>query len=148
MLRRSIFRVRFWSAIALAALYAVCVVSPSVALAFTNGYAPSHCLTGDHPRMSDARLRDDIRIHHGINALSDGAIDNQANNPVDDGGGKLKCHADACCGSLCFAAIIGDFARTLGQPVLAAALFEALDERLDGRKPKCIARPPKPFLSL
>jgi hypothetical protein len=75
-------------------------------------------------------------------------IGKHADNSKEGGDGKLKCHAGACCGLFCCAAITGDSGATVVQPVHASLLFGALDERLDGRGPTRIGRPPKSFLSL
>lgn len=135
-----ITRLRFRSAITLVVLYAVCAVLPSAVWAFPHGGTSSHCLTGDRHAVSDVR--------HGIHTPGDGAMDKRADNSMKRGDGKLNCHAGACCGVFCCAAITGDSGGTPVQPVHASLLFGALDERLDGREPKRIGRPPKPFLSL
>ncbi|MDQ6702739.1 MAG: hypothetical protein M3Z96_06365 [Pseudomonadota bacterium] len=140
MLNWLVTRVRFYGAITLVALYAVCAVLPSVAWSFPRGGTSSHCLTGERHGVSD--------VHHGIHTPGDGAIGKHTDNSMEGGDGKLKCHAGPCCGLFCCAAITGDSGATVVQPVHASLLFGALDERLDGHGPKCIGRPPKPFLSL
>ena len=139
MLSWLITRVRSYGAIILVALYALCVIMPPLASAFPSGSAPSHCPTDDHHGV----LRDGIAIH----TLGDGAIDKHADNSKEGGDGKLKCHASACCGLFCCAAITVDSGAII-QPVHASLLFATVDERLDGRGPKRIGRPPKSFLSL
>ncbi len=141
-------RWRFYGTTTLVALYAVCVVLPSVTLAFPTGGAPSRCLTDDHHRVANVRLQDGIHIHHSIHVHGDGAIGKHADNSMAPGNGKPKCHPGACCGLFCCAAITGDSGATVVQPVHAPLMFAALDERLDGHGPKRIGRPPKPFLSL
>ncbi len=137
-------RLRFYGAITMVALYAFCIVMPSVALAFPTGSAPSQCLTDDHHRIAN---QDGIRVHGRIHVQSSSAIGKHAGNSMEGGDGKLKCHGGACCGLFCCAAITGDSGATVVQPV-PASLFGALDVRLDGHGPKRIGRPPKPFLSL
>ena len=122
----------------------VCVVMPPIASVFPSGRAPSHCPTDDHHGMPEVRLQDGIHIL----TLGDNAIDKHADNSKEGGNGKLKCHAGACCGLFCCAAITGDSGATVVHPVHASLLFGALDERLDGCGPKRIGRPPKSFLSL
>jgi hypothetical protein len=133
-------RVRSYGAIALVALYAVCVIMLPLASAIPSRSASSHCPTDDHHGM----LRDGIHVH----TLGDGAIDKHADTPWNGGDGKLNCHAGACCGLFCCAAITGDSGAPAVQPVHASLLFGTLDERLDGRGPQRIGRPPKSFLSL
>jgi len=140
MLSWLITRVRSYGAIILVALYALCVIMPPVASAFPRGSAPSHCPMDDHHGV----LRDGIHIH----TPGDGAIDKHADTSVNGRDGKLNCHAGACCGLFCCAAITGDSGATVVQLVHASLLFGALDERLAGREPKRIGRPPKPFWSL
>jgi hypothetical protein len=143
MLSWLITRVRSYGAITLVALYAVCVIIPPVA---SGRDATSHC---PHRRgVSEARLQDGIPVHGSIHVDGDGAIDKHADNSLEGGDGKLKCHGCACCGLFCCAAITGDSGAPVVQPVHASLLFGALDERLDGRGPKRIGRPPKSFLSL
>jgi hypothetical protein len=141
-----ITRVRFYGAITLVALYAVCVVMPSVTLAFASRSAPSHC--PHHRGVSDARLQDGIHVDGRIHVPGDGATDKHADNSKEGSDGKLKCHAGACCGLFCCAAITGDSGATVVQPVHASLLYGAIDERLDGCGPERIGRPPKSFLSL
>jgi hypothetical protein len=144
MLRQLIPRLRSYGAITLIALYAVCVVIPSFALAFPSGGAPSHCLTDDHHGVLEAQ----VQVGTHIPTLGDNAIDKHADDSMKGGAGKLKCHAGACCGLFCCAAITGNSGATVVRPIHASLLFGALDERLDGRGPKRIGRPPKPSLSL
>jgi hypothetical protein len=145
MLSRLFPRMRFYGAITLVALYAVCVVMPSVALAFRSRSAPSHCLADNHHRIAN---QDGTHVHGSIHVHGIGAIGKHPGNSMEGGAGTLKCHAGACCGLFCCAAITGDSDATVVQPVHASLLSGALDEHLDGRGPKRIGRPPKPFLSL
>jgi hypothetical protein len=135
-------RLRSYGAITLVALYAVCVIMPPVA---SGRDAPSHCLTDHHRGVSEARLQDGIHVHGSIHV---GAIDNHADNSTKGGDGRLKCHAGACCGLFCCAAITVDSGATVVHPVHASLLFGALDERLDGCGPQRLGRPPKSFYSL
>lgn len=141
MLSWLITRLRCCSAVTLVVIYAVCVVLPSVALAFPSGHGPSHCLTRV---ITDARLQDSTDIH----TLGDSALHEHAGNSKEDGDGKLKCHVGACCGFSCFAAINSDSAATVVLPVHVSPLFQRVDESLDGCGSERISRPPKSFLSL
>jgi hypothetical protein len=141
MLSWLITRLRSYGAITLVALYTVCVIMPPV--------ASGHNAPTDHCRgVSEARLQGGIHVHGSIHVPGDGVIDKHADNSMEGGDGKLKCHARACCGLFCCAAITWDSGATVVQPGHASLLFGALDERLDGRGPKRIGRPPKSFLSL
>jgi hypothetical protein len=145
MLSWLITRLRSYGAITLVAPYAVCVIMSPVASAFPSGSAPSHCPIDHHRDVSEARLQDVIQVHGSIHVHGDGAMDKHADNSMEGGDGKVKCHAGACCGLFCCAAITWDSGATVVQPVRASLLFGALDERLDGRGPKRIGRPPKSF---
>jgi hypothetical protein len=116
---------------------------PSIALAFPRGSAPSHCLTDDHHGVPEAQ----VQVGTHIPTLGDNTIDKPADDSMKGGDGKLKCHAGACCGFSCFAAVTSDPAATMALPVEASPSFWALDESLDGLGPKRINRPPKSFLS-
>lgn len=134
-------RVRSCGAITLVALYAVCVVMPSVALAFPRGGAPSHCLSDDHHGAPETQ----VQAGTHISALDYNAIAKHAGNSTKGGGGKLKCHAGVCCGVSCFAAIASGANATMTQLVEASLAFGALDERPEGLGPERIGRPPKSF---
>ena len=148
MLSWVISRLRSCSVMILATLYAVCIIMPSAALAFPDASTSSHCLTGDRRGVTDVRFQDGIDIYGSIHTLGDRAIHEHPGNSKEDGDGKLKCHAGACCGLFCFAAVTSDSAATFVQPVHASPVFGTLNESLDGRGPKRIGRPPKSFLSL
>jgi hypothetical protein len=132
---------RSYGAIIFVALYTVCVVTPSNALAFPSGSAPSHCLSDDDHGLPKAQVQAGTHIP----ALGDNAITKHADNSMKGGGGKLKCHAGACCGVSCFAAIASDPAATIVPPEQASLSFGALDERPEGLGSKRIGRPPKSF---
>src|ERR1700730_2113916 len=140
MLSWLITKVRSYRAITVVALYALCVIMSPVASAFPSGSAPSHCLTDDHNGV--------LRAGTHIKRLAVGPINKHVDNSMKGGDGKLKCHAGVCCGLFCCAAITGDSGAAVVQPVHSSLLFGALDERLDGRGPKRIGRPPNPFWSL
>ncbi|MGI8569723.1 MAG: hypothetical protein ACR2KT_11945 [Methylocella sp.] len=148
MLSWIITRLHSCSAMILVVLYAICAVLPSVALAFPHGSTSSHCLTGDHRGVTNARFQDGIDTPGGIHTLGDSAIHEHTGNSKEGGDGKLKCHARACCGLFYFAAVTSDSAVTYVQPVHASLAFRVFDESLDGRAHKRIGRPPKSFLSL
>ncbi len=145
MLSWLVTRFRIHGTISLVALYTICVVMASAALALPSGSTPSHCLTDAYHRIANVRLIDGIHIHGSIQLHGDGAMDQRAGNSMKGGDGKPKCHTGACCG-LFLLRRYGDSA--LGRPVQTSLVFRALDESLDGRGPKRIGRPPKPFLSL
>jgi hypothetical protein len=130
------YRIR--AAIALALLYAFCVLAPSAALAFVDGPIAFHCLTeqhgfaGTHDHGGPPHVPADGTTHHH-----------------HDGGGTPK-HSDAdgkshpgnCCGLFCMTALAADAALTLASPVNFTFARPALDDHLTGRGPDRINRPP------
>jgi hypothetical protein len=143
-------RLRVRAAIALAALYAACVMAPPLALAFADGAAAAHCLTDDHHAATHRHSTPDAHQHGGVHRHADGAVHKHA----DDAGTSMNGGEDeptsttgSCCGLFCFAATTGDLPE-IGQPVHASSVLPALDEHLAGRGPERINRPPITLASL
>jgi hypothetical protein len=154
MLNRLTKRLRLRAAIALAVLYAVCAVMPSIALAFADSNVQLHCLTENGVHVS---LQENMHVHgsdhgdvhvHGDALASDSDAIPVNDGPVNDGDGKLKHRTNTCCGIFCFAAVISDSAVMMGQPVHASDILWVFDINLDGHWPSRISRPPITFLSL
>jgi hypothetical protein len=141
-------RCRFGAAIALATIYAVCVVAPSVALAFADGAVAAHCLPDDNHGLAPVHALGDGR---GIvHTHDDGTVHEHANQTASaqDGEGEQTKPVGSCCGLFCFAAVTSDLDVAIGQPVHMSCVLPVLDEHLDGRGPDRINRPPIPLLSL
>jgi hypothetical protein len=122
-------RLRF--ALALVAMYAVCVLAPSVAVAF-NG-AP--CLNETAGMMqlhthADAASHDHAAPHHH----EDGS-DHQKNSH--------KAGEGNCCGAMFFSAIAPSFELSLVPAVLNASIVAGIVESFDGLAPYKLIRPPK-----
>jgi hypothetical protein len=126
------------AAIAFAALYALCVLAPAVALAFVDGPTAVHCLTDQHGM---ARAHDHEGTVHGH-------ADGTAHRHHDGGGAHEhseadgKSHAGNCCGLFCLTALAGDAIAALSTPVRFTLTAPAPDDRLTGRGPDRINRPP------
>jgi hypothetical protein len=145
-------RLRIRTALALVALYAVCILAPHAAMAFSA--PPAHCLT-------DASLRAHV---HGANAPAhthaggaghhrDGhdhaapAHDAPAPHDHADAGAPHKHDGKShpstnCCGVFCLSAI-GCEPQAISAPApVVSVSTPALDEALVGRGPGRINRPP------
>ncbi len=126
-------RLRVRTAAIVAAVYALCVVAPPVALAFTDGAVAAHCLTGNHHAPAKAHVHADGSVHN-----HSGGDDTQ-----DKSGDKTaKGQAGSCCGLFCFAAMPADVGDVIAQPIPVAAPLPALQAGLSGRGPDRINRPP------
>jgi hypothetical protein len=141
-------RCRFRAAIALAAIYAVCVVAPPIALAFADSAVAAHCLTDDGRGLAHMHAQDDVRgvAHaHGDGTLhehTDGAV------PASHDESEQTKQAGSCCGLFCFLAVTHDFDPAVGERLHLSSVLPVLDKHLDGRGPDRINRPPIPLLSL
>jgi hypothetical protein len=140
-------RCRFRAAIACSAIYAICVVAPSMALAFADSAVAAHCLTEDSRSLAHMHAQGDAGgVAH---AHDDGTMHKHtadAAPALDDEGDQTK-QAGSCCGFFCFVAVTGDLEVAVGQP-LHVSVLPVLSDHLDGRGPNRINRPPIPFLSL
>jgi hypothetical protein len=139
------FRVR--AAIALAALYALCILAPSAAFALSSNPAMAHCLTEDHvaPAVHDHGGKPHVHEHGGATHVhADGTV----HQHHDDGatpkqpGGEGKTPVPSCCGLFSVVAIADEPGVVLGSSGHASRLVPALREALTGRGPDRINRPP------
>ena len=135
-------RLRLRGAMALAALYAVCAVAPTVAMAFAGGAAAAHCLTDDD-HHGVARVHEHEHIQGEVHAHGDGAAPAHADAaaPASDGD-RQQDPGGSCCGLFCFSAMTGDADAFVEGPVHASRVLPVLDASLDGRGPDRINRPP------
>jgi hypothetical protein len=134
------FRVK--AAVVLAALYALCILAPSAAFAFSNNPAVAHCLTEDHV---GAHVQASTHDHGGtVHVHGDGV----AHEHHDDGaappssGDDGKAAAAACCSLFSIVAIPDGLGLSLALYSPASVVVPALDEALSGRGPDRINRPP------
>jgi hypothetical protein len=149
MLSRLTKRVRVRVAVALAALYAACVLAPPVALAFVDGAVAAHCLTDDHHGVGHKHAAADTHQRGATHVHADGTVHTHAGDVTTEnsGGDESTSTTGACCGLFCFAAATG-VVPEIGQPVHASSVLPALDEHLAGCGPERINRPPITFASL
>lgn len=129
----------------LAALYAFCVLMPSVAVAVTR--LAAHCLTDDRAAHVHQRVAQSTTAH----AHADGAHSHTAKAaahdyadpgaPRDHATGDGKSGAN-CCGLFCVSAIAQKSPGFSATPVVSAETVSALADVLTGRGPDRLIRPP------
>jgi len=144
-------QVRWRAAIALAALYAFCVLLPTAALALTQ--AAAHCLTGSNgashvhrtvEKAPEPHSHANATQHdHGHDAASQahGKTNDEISNETGDNTGD-KSHGGNCCGLFCVSAIAHDNALSPAVVLAAAKDSPALADALVGHAPDRINRPP------
>jgi hypothetical protein len=152
------FRVK--AAIALAALYALCVLAPSAAFAFSNSPSIAHCLIEGHDAIAVHDHTTPAAHDHGTAAAHDHGgkmhvhADGTTHQHHDDGqvpkspSGGGKADVATCCGLFSVVAIAGEPDLILGSSGHASVLRPPLREALSGRGPERINRPPISLLSL
>lgn len=130
------FRIK--AAIAVALIYAVCILVPSAAFALAARDAAAHCLVEDHGFAAPA--------HHGVasHVHADGVTHHHpeggtSHKQTNETG---KGHPANCCGLFSVVAIFGEPGITLGTLTLTSVPFTVLRETLSGRGPDRINRPP------
>ena len=127
--------VRVKAAIVLAALYALCILAPAAAFAFSTNPHVAHCLTEGHVGIHDhggkVHVHADGSAHH---LDHDGA----APPPGDD----EKSRVASCCSLFSVVALPGEPGPSLGLYNPASIVLPALTDALSGRGPERINRPP------
>ena len=130
------FRIK--AAIALAVLYAICILAPSAAFAFSDNPDVAHCLTENHVAAA-------VHDHGGkVHVHADGTAHRHHDEgaPQKPSGDDGKGQAASCCGLFSVVAIAGEPGFALGLFSRAAAVLPVLCEALSGRGPERINRPP------
>jgi len=138
------FRVK--AAIALAALYALCILAPAAAFALSSSPAMAHCLTEDHVAPV---VHDHGKAHaHDPGGMTHQHADGSMHQHHDDGatqkhpGTDGKTPVPSCCGLFSVVAIADEPGVVLGSSGHASRLVPALRDALTGRGPDRINRPP------
>jgi len=139
-------RVRAAATLALA--YALCVLAPPVALAFTEGAQAFRCVTGHHHQQRAAAAAHSpgaqahdrnapVHVHSDGSAHRHGAANDSGANKTDENG-----TVGDCCGYFCVSAVpaspLPDVVPMLGMFIAVAAV----DNGIGGRGPDRIDRPP------
>jgi hypothetical protein len=139
---KAIRRRRFAAALALAAIYALCILAPHAAVALG---ADAHCLNEAPIAAHVHAAKAEPHAHAGAtHQHADGTVHRHADSNVPkQSDTNDKNHAATCCGLFCLTAIALDVAVMLPPPpppVTLAALGR--DEAHAGRGPVRINRPP------
>lgn len=142
MLTRLTTRLRFRAAAILAALYAICVIAPPLALAFADEAAASHCLTDDHGGAASVRVAADGLVDGTHFVGSDEIYRNAADTRSQSGHDSKQEDVSKCCGLFCAAEMMNYFEPIGKLASLASAVGSVRVEFLAGRMPDPITRPP------
>jgi len=135
MLRGLTRGLRFRAALALAALYAFCVIAPHAAFALT--HAVAHCLTEPHGAAHVHQPRAKVHVH------ADGVAHTHGNAaPQQQSNADGKDHDGTCCGLFCVTALAHEPAPTLSAPLAARLIGPGQQYERAGRGPERINRPP------
>lgn len=125
---------RFKAALALAALYAFCILAPHAALAFTNAANAAPCLGETHGLAHVHHAAANTHVH------ADGTAHEHDGGKHQHSDGKAQ-HAN-CCGLFCVTALANDPGVVLVVPELGTPAQIALVDGLPSRGPERINRPP------
>jgi hypothetical protein len=139
------FRVK--AAIALVALYALCILAPTAAFALSSNPAMAHCLIEDHvaPVVHDHGGTAHMHEHGGTTHVHADGVAHQHHHdgaPQKHSGGDGKTPVPSCCGLFSVVAIADEPGVVLGSAGHASRLTPALRDALSGRGPDRINRPP------
>lgn len=141
MLYRWTKKLRIHAALALAVIYAICVIGSPMALAFAGSTAALPCLTGDHHGVTLVHAHEE-RIPRMVHQHG------EHSGPVQSDDSKHKQRIGACCGLLCFTAVTSDLDIVIGEPFHRSVIPPSLEAGLSGRGPDRIDRPPStPFMT-
>jgi hypothetical protein len=135
-------RLRPRAALVLAAVYALCVVAPPVALAFTDGSAAAHCLFEDSngaPHVHTRAVSAQVAPHVHTASVTHRHVD--VSGPVETGDDN-QAAVVGCCGLFSAPAVSGDQNVLVIDQGSALPTFPALDDDLTGRGPDRLHRPP------
>jgi hypothetical protein len=126
------FRVK--AAIVLAALYMLCILAPSAAFAFSASPGVAHCLTEGHVGVYD---------HAKVHVHADGAAHQHEHDGfAPPSSGDEKSRVASCCSLFSVVAIPGEPGLSLGLHNPASIVLPVPADRLSGRGPERINRPP------
>ena len=109
-----------------AVVYALCVLAPPVALAFSDGKVAAHCLTGEHLHSVHSHAHSSV-AHHESGTSHDGAA------ATDERG--------SCCGLFCVVALPSTVYIQFDQPA-PSVIPETIAKHLIGREAGLLFKPP------
>lgn len=136
------------AAIAIAVVYAFCVLAPAGALAVVASPTVFHCI-GDLSakpapvvQQTAAHVHGDGSTHqHGQVSLDHGSHDQSGAADHHSDAGE-KSHAGTCCGLFCVSALAHDPGLTFGVSTPASSSVATVTKGLHGRAPGPLHRPP------
>jgi len=145
MLSRLTRTFRFRAALALAALYALCILAPHAALALGNG--AGHCLTeiplAAHVHAAAAAPHTHAGgAHHHHHHHDVGAAHDHAGGVPQDHSGQDRKSSENCCGLFCASAIVLETDIVLTAPPAVSPVLASRQEARAGRGPDRLIRPP------
>jgi hypothetical protein len=133
------------AAIAVALLYAFCVLAPSAALAFADSAMAAHCLTEQHGMAKPHDHGGKPHDHGGkAHVHDDGTAHHHGDHgaAADQSDTDKQGHSGSCCGLFCMSALAAEAAATLGDPLHFSLLAPAVSRDLASRGPDRLIRPP------
>jgi hypothetical protein len=130
-------RFRFKAALALAALYAFCVLAPHAAFALADADAAAHCLNeqrghAHQPKAAEKHVHADGTTHEHPKSSA----------AHDDANGDGKGTSTNCCGLFCLTALANAMPPLISAPLLSTVVEASADRGLPSRAPDRINRPP------
>src|SRR5262249_59776373 len=136
--------------IIVAALYASCVIAPTAAMAFDNGDHAAHCFSDEQLGLARAHRtaagHAHAEGHDKADVHADGAThQHDGTHPPKSGNGNDPA---ACCGLFGLTAMAVDPQLDLGVPSRHSSILPVSLDKLTGRGPDRINRPPIALLSL
>ena len=130
-------RFRLKAAVALAALYSFCVLSPHTALALANA---AHCLTEPHGAAHVHQEQAAAKGHVHADGVAHAHHDTGTPQKESDADGKS--HSRNCCGVFCVTAMAHEPGLALFASPTALLVGPGAFYQLAGRGPDRINRPP------
>ncbi len=127
----------------IAALYALCVIAPSSAVAFGAGGHAAHCFTEEQLGLAHVHQADVGHVH----VHADGTM-HRHDGPRHHGTPDDSNNPAACCGVFGLTAMAVDPELDLAAPSRESSIVPVSFEPLAGRDPDRINRPPIGSLSL
>ncbi len=145
MLVRLTRTARLWAAIVLGALYVLAIVAPAAAMAFGTGEHPAHCLTDEQLGVTRVQPAAGGHVHADAHARTHVDADGRthhydgANHPAPS---DRDHDPAACCGLFGLTAMAVDPHLELGAPSRHSSIVALSFDKLTGRGPDRINRPP------
>lgn len=136
------------AAATLVALYGLCVLVPSAALAFGDS-SMTHCITGEPHARTSVHTHDDgtAHAHDGHAGHTHAYVADDSDQPS----GPVDHHRDTagnCCGLFCVTALAPQAAPSLSTALRFTIISSAMPAEFAGRTPDQLYRPPNPRLPL